>query len=146
MVTVDYIAGFIDADGSFTIVRSNKTKSSHPQYYAVMEITNTNEDVLRQMAKWIELKGSNPSIRGYDRNDISHINSRKIWKVVVTGYGLRHIIPELKEKLILKKAQAEVIEMFLATMDGSKLPVGQDVRDYRDSLVDNIQWLNAGQP
>lgn len=99
-----YLAGFIDADGCFSIARVNLADQRRPQFRAVLSISNTNFAALREMQQIMGLGSLNCGYR-------SEANAK--WKnkgqLNVRGPQLESLIPQLAPFLVIKGEQARLI-------------------------------------
>ena len=51
MVSVEYLAGFIDGEGSLMITKSRSRKSGHVQYRARVTVCNTDRGILEEICR-----------------------------------------------------------------------------------------------
>lgn len=144
----DYLAGFIDGEGCFS--------AFHPQNTRLhLSITNTDRGVLEDISKFISNE-TNVSIPLNIR--ISNTAGRKVcYRLYLGPPALRIILPIIKDKLIVRKFQAEVMLEILSIVRERKTwlkeirAVGslhnrrskEDVR-ILEILIDKLRWANKG--
>lgn len=97
MLTKDYIAGFIDADGCITIRKAKPSgKSKSPCYLPVVYIVNTKIKVLKEIQK---VYGGNI----YKKKRFNY-NSKPIYSLNLDGFSKAFpILQDLAKRLFIKK-------------------------------------------
>jgi hypothetical protein len=104
-----YMAGFIDGEGTFAIVRQKKLQTrTGRQYRGVFSVANTSIEGLERLREMcgngaINLKSS-PSRTG---------NHRPLYHLRFTTNQARHILPQLFPYLIVKLQAAALLQQFL---------------------------------
>lgn len=103
-----YLAGMIDADGSFFISSANLKDQGRPQFRATLSISNTNFEALREMQRVMGIGALNCGYR-------SEINAK--WKdkgqLNIRGEHLRSLIPQVAPYLLIKGKQAAILQRLL---------------------------------
>jgi len=95
-----YLAGFVDADGSFFVYCAN-SRAEHPWYVPEINVTNTNRDVPEAFAR---LFGGKVHPKGKPKG-----NRRQAYQWVVQFNKARLAAAALRPYLIIKPRQAEII-------------------------------------
>ena len=147
-ISPQYIAGFIDGEGSICISEHRRYSRTVPNGHQLsLSIGNTNIKVLEDIAEWMRELGVKVLIRTYPPTDSRIAIARKTYYQLFTyGNNLKIILPLLKLYIRVKSEQLLVAEEFLKTMPGSNRPVGDDIRTYRSFLSRKLTWLNQGCP
>ena len=126
MVSSDYVAGIIDGEGNISIIRHSNGK-----YTPMLRISNTNLAVLEAVAAWAS-NGTRPVVmKGKDM-----ANRRSCYILSMYGTNLVRILDDVKEKLIVRKEQANAVLEFARTKEPAM----------RESLACFVSWLNQGEP
>jgi hypothetical protein len=134
-----YLAGFMDGEGSFSIVKTYQIKKRVDgskvkgiRYHLHVKITNTNKQVL----DWIV-----EHFGGQLSNKKQVCDWKPKWDLTITGNGkMESFILAILPYLIVKKQQAQV------ALDFARLH-GQDVPEERDRLRHIMLALNnSSQP
>ena len=105
-ITDDYLAAFIDGEGSFTI-----GKQRHKFYFRVA-ISNTNREILELIQKCYGGHLREMKVKGKRKRSFS-----LDW----TGQKAIEISKILKDKLFIKKQQAEIMSGILLVGSGNDL-------------------------
>jgi len=120
-----YVAGFIDADGSMGI-----TRRGNGRYEPHLAFINTNKLVLDEIRSFM---GTVPKVGVNNR--YSESNYKPHWRTayklqIGSKRDLRHVLLNVKEFLVIKKRNAELILNFL------------DIRDKKRDLMKKpkAQW------
>lgn len=136
-----YLAGFMDGEGCFSIVKTyqikrlvdgSKSKSKSIRYHLHVKIANTNKDVLN----WIVINfGGQISMKQ------SHAGWRTRYDLTITGNGaMEKFILSILPYLIVKRNQALVALNFVRLH-------GQEVPEERARLrQEMLQLNNSSQP
>ncbi len=149
MISIGYLAGFIDGEGSSTAHSVQKASPS-------VVIVNTNLDVLDEISSTVE-----------NLTDI-RTNSRHKWQPKDTNLGgdpteyktcyilrlgppiLRKLLPMIIPELRVKKQQAEWMLELISLIPPRSGPHswGRSTETWseRQELVDKIMWANQGYP
>lgn len=132
---LNYMAGFCDADGCITmskIIRGGKYKS--PEYKTKVIIANTKIKVLELFKK--EFGGKIQKLK----NEKSHHKDRFL--LHITNQQAYKFCKLLKEKLFLKKRQAEIIIKFYEKRIDNKSPLSKEELNRRKKLLQEMKKLN----
>jgi hypothetical protein len=109
-----YIAGIIDGEGYVTLAKMKNKASRKGHYYAPkIVIGNTNEEVIR----WLEEKVGAGSIGCHKRKN----RWKKLWVWTVWSKQAISLLEEVKEYLIIKKEQTEVLLDMPSNNPGRKI-------------------------
>ncbi len=147
-ITPEYIAGFIDGEGYFGLVKKNDSKSlvnkgrgNHYGYYytPVLKITQVtqNEAVLNKIAEFI---GCGIYWRGKNN---SHSNARRVSSLEFRG--MKRVIPIAKillPYLIVKKKQAELIIRIGETQKEITNENREEINKIRTDIYNQLKILN----
>lgn len=128
-----YIAGFVDGEGTLSIVDQPGGSKPKPNWVIHVSICNTDRTVL----DWILFKcgGSIHRIRpSGPRRKESYT-----WKI--SGLGAVKFIGAILPHLKMKKPHAEILLGFRLTVSGNT-PLTQDVKLARSEMVSQIRLLN----
>lgn len=149
MISLKYMAGFIDGEGCFDVYIARGITLS-------VSIVNTNIDILQEISdavvhltgvkprKIITRKGSLSFYDSYDRKDMFTLR--------IGAPALRIILPKLVRFMRVKKYQAEtMLELLRLTPpksagNNSFELVKHRYWEERVELVDKIHWANQGYP
>lgn len=146
MLSVEYLAGFIDGEGSLSLARIPRRGGS-PEYCLRISIANTNQGILGEIQKdfggtlAVNRRG-NPRWRtGYSL----------IWTNAAAAELLRRIGPRLRVKSSNAAALLEFtehVETYRRTRDrrGRLLPLSEREKELRDSYYERLKFLNAKGP
>ena len=105
-LTDDYLAAFIDGEGSFTI-----GKQRHKFYFRVA-ICNTNLKILELIQE---------KYGGYLREMKVRKKCKRFWSLDWTGQKAIDLSKLLKDKLFIKRQQAEIMSGILLVGSGNDL-------------------------
>jgi hypothetical protein len=134
MLNWEYIAGFIDGEGSFSIASSSKKRVL---YRAVLSVANNDRAILEQIR---EAFGFGKVYRHTRRNP----RSREGWVFHATGNALlRGVLPILVPSLHVKRRQAECMLEFVERrlVERTRPMTEADIE-----LVRRMQTLNDRAP
>jgi len=126
-----YAAGFIDGEGSI-----NCTEGSSGQLRVRMNVSNSNEDVIRLFER---------AFKGHVVTSIARSGTR-MWQWVVNGQDAVAILEFVSPYLVVKKTHAKVAKAIVKTYNknrGMKLPTKTIV--LRLKLAEMLRRLNHGQ-
>lgn len=101
MISLEYLAGLIDADGGIILHPSNRGK--YRKYYPKLKFTNTNKSVLDSI---VEQFGGKLQPKRW-KNKPSHW--AESWDWSLTGNEARELINKLLPFLVIKKEKAEYV-------------------------------------
>lgn len=108
-----YIAGFVDGEGTITLVRSNRPRNTSGfQFTPYFSIPNTNLDVLLSIRK--ELRNGRIELC-----DTGNVNYRMLYSLRFTPRQIRQILPHLLPYLRVKQRQCELVMEFLDTTNNN---------------------------
>jgi len=129
-----YLAGFMDGEGSFSIVRSKRIGAvSGFRYSCYCEVGNTNEKVV----KWIISK-FNGKLRQERQRKSYH---KVLFVIYFSPNNLRRIIPNLYPFLIIKRRQAEIC-LSLLKMNDKPCSYSFNVDKEKHQLWSELRKLN----
>lgn len=141
MISPQYLAGAIDADGCVSVVKMAQTvRGKSLRYDARLQLTNTNlhflESVQAQYGGHIKVAN-----RGINTSPKWKIGYHLCWGTKSSESVIRQILPYL----IIKKARAELALQLRSTMghyvgQGGKLP--QETIEKRESIFLEMKRLN----
>ncbi len=148
MISIGYLAGFIDGEGSFS---AHSTQKASPS----VVIVNTNLDILDEISDTIESivdKRPNPKTRWRSEGggSIPLGNYKTLYILRLGPPILRKLLPMITPELRIKKQQAEwMLELMalIPTISGPhNLGKATETWEERQELVDKIHWANQGYP
>lgn len=129
-INLDYLAGFIDGEGHFTI-----TKNLNRGGFAFrMGATNTDLGILLAIQKCYGGFISEHKWKG------TKITDKKCWSWVLSGNKAVELSKILKEKLIIKKGQAEIFSKMITQRSGHRCS-NKEVKE-RELARADIKYLN----
>ncbi len=114
----DYLAGFIDGEGSLCISYSRNRFTAH------IDVGNTNKRVLEEIREFLVQNGVST---GFTKIVPSEKTTRQAWAIHVSGKGIDYMLPILEPRLIIKQEQAITLMKFRTLVGG---------RGYRTSSAD----------
>ena len=104
-LTLEYIAGFVDGEGTFTIICKNEDL-----YFPIFDVSNTNLQIIKDIKKYFSLRskvyprhGKNPK-----RKTCYHVSSQSIDEC-------KSIATLLEPYLRIKKEHAQIIMQYPRT-------------------------------
>ena len=134
MLDVNYIAGFLDGEGCFTIIKTARQRA-HP----VIEVANTDILVMQLLYHTLESWGIHCYL--YKRLGRRE-NQQDSWELRINNMDDIHTICViLKDKLVTKQQQAAILAEFtgLRMIEGRQ---GNVFTERQKELRRNIQELN----
>ena len=132
-ITLEYLAGFIDGEGSIIIRKhQNKNKLSHS---LILSIGNTNLDILLLIQKYYG--GRICKQKKYSENHTQSFMIR--WH----GTDAQNILNQIKDYLLIKKGQAEIALAFYVGDCGMKVSM-KDILE-RSILNKELRILNKSR-
>lgn len=138
MLSIKYIAGFIDGEGSIKASMGTKRTPS-------IEICNTDRDILEEIALSIDF---------YVRIKLSPIflykkykdHHRQAYGLYLGAPVLREFLPLLIPELRVKRFQAEALNELVNIVGMRGCKGYPETKLLKDSLTDKIMWANRGCP
>ena len=144
--SIEYLAGFIDAEGSLMIAKWKGTGSWNPQYRARISLSNTYRAVLEDVQR---------AFGGILVDDPrSEVRWKHAYQLVWTGRTVGQLLSSLMPHLRLKQEQAEVMMDFISHQRSSRqgregrngrffAALSDGVIAYREGLYRHMRALNA---
>ena len=139
-----YVAGVLDGEGCLTIGRA-ATKETRTGYVygAIMMISNTHLPALKAIA---EICG-NGRIKQQLRKNDAH---KPVYRLDFTANQIRHVLPQLRQHLLIKPAQADILLSFLSErVSGVPMTIGawQAQENWRTKITHlNRRGADAPEP
>ena len=138
-LTMEYIAGFVDGEGSFVIAI---TPRNH--YFPFFCISNTNRQILVDIQKYFHVRLKFRSIKRKDpkRKIVYELRTSNI-------YGAKSIARQLLPFLRIKYSQAEIIIQY---PEGEGIPIGKgfkgdySIKSLQRKLYIKMRALNKRGP
>ncbi len=142
MLSLEYIAGFIDGEGGFS-TRPKNTYTPH------LHIGNTHKGVVYMIMESVKQytgldRGMHVSVQDWFRTNRGHRTSYRLW---VGGRPLAKFLPMVLPYLVVKKAQAEIAIglIDLIAMHGNNgIPLSEEEFELRKDMGDCIKLHNQG--
>jgi len=132
-VTYDYVAGFVDGEGSISIAAEKHRNKRNIAFRPMLSVSNTHRGVLDEIRDFL----STGRVHLHRRRDEKH---RQSYVLHVSGPGLLTVLQELAPRLIVKRAQAEVVIEF---MQRRKLLRTRRIGEKEIAMVERLRTLNA---
>ncbi len=133
-LSIEYIAGLVDGDGSIRIGLNNK--KGRNMWESSISVDNTHRGVLERLME--ELGGTIVTMK--KRITIER-GLRADYRWRLNGKKAVPLLKQLLPHLIVKKEQVELLIEFTTTLaQGIKTPI--DVHEYRVELMDQCKGLN----
>lgn len=135
-----YIAGFIDGEGTISVTRQRN--GNYLALHPLIRVSGTDKTAVEKMANWL-----NKSINGPYKLNVLEEERRKRnrkWKdyysfEIRTWLGVFNVLEVIRDKLIIKKKQAELIhELCQIQLDN----FGEEYTEREMELVEKVQELN----
>ena len=138
MLSIEYIAGFIDGEGSVKASMGAKRTPS-------IEITNTDRDVLAEISSSIEsfIGRKLSPIFLYKKYKDHH---RQSYGLYLGAPVLREFLPFLIPELRVKRFQAEALNELINIVGKVGCKGDPETKVLKDSLTLKIMWANQGCP
>ena len=133
MVSIEYLAGFIDGEGSIQVSKGATHKTKKRIYYLRLSVHQMDRRPLAEMSeRW----------GGSLRYVTSH-HPRPIWEWVVSGTTAGRVIAEIEPFLITKREQAVLGLRFqsLKTGKGSGRPTTDEQLAQHDAIYQEMRAL-----
>lgn len=145
MVSLDYLAGFVDGEGSLSLAR--KPRRGSPEYCVRVSIANTNREILGEIQQ--ELGGTIAESRR--RNPKWKLGYSLIWTNAAAVGILRRIAPHLRVKSSNAVALLEYTEHVIEygrprDRKGRILPLSKEEMKVREAYHERLRRLNARGP
>ena len=139
-----YLAGLLDGEGYFGIMRGPKSRTGQGSYYVpTIKMATTHPDILRLV---VQTLGGHISLRVFSPQQ----NYKDAWWWTVRTFTtVQRALAYVKPYLIIKHPQAEVLEAFLLTVQpaGNVRSLPQAVLEERARLYALMVKLNhRGRP
>jgi len=145
VISLDYLAGFIDAEGSFMITKS-RGASEASLYRARLTLTNTDRAILAEVQRTL---GGN-----LVNNRRPHPGWKQGYQLVWTGRMVDRVLPAIASKVVLKRRQASLLLEFAHHLRNTQksrrgrnarffASHPREVNDYRERLYLQMKELNA---
>lgn len=129
MISIEYLAGFMDGEGWIGLIKHHQKNC----YHVEVSVCNTNKQIIEMIH---ESFGGKYSKYIYKKR----LQNKTIYKVTWWGYGAQEFLKQIKDKLIIKWAQAELCILFPIGEQGYRvLPM---VKNLQIQLYKELQKLN----
>ena len=104
-----YVAGFVDGEGTFTIVRSKRSgrRALGWQYQPCFSVANSDLELLLSIRRTC---GNGRIQSNYHRKELQH---RTVYQLKFWAHQMRHLIPQLLPYLRGKQRQADILLKYL---------------------------------
>lgn len=149
MISIGYLAGLIDGEGSFSAHSAQKASPS-------VTIVNTDLDILDEISDTIESmvgKRPNPKTKWQHKHSNLggyHIGYKTCYTLRLGPPILRTLLPTIIPELRIKGQQAEWMLELIGLIPSIKGPHSQgratETWKERQELVGKIHWANQGYP
>ena len=133
-----YLAGFIDGEGTITIMRFiRKCRRRRIDYRPLISVTNTNKEILELI---LLLTGVGTLSKGHK---LIHMRKQP-WKYCVTNSNAIELAKQLYPYLKIKKMNAALLVEYEKTIANNYLPyrLTNEVLANRENLTTTINSLN----
>lgn len=131
----DYLAGFIDGEGSLCI------SYSRGRYTAHLDIGNTNKpvlDAIRDFLAQYDVKTGFTKIVPDGRT----VDPKQAWAIHVSGKGIDYLLPILEPRLIVKQEQVRTLMKFRSLVGDKGRTLSETMRDKMAVLKEYCGLLN----
>lgn len=127
MMTIDYVAGLFDGEGSLMITRYLRKGEAKHSYRGYVQLTNSNPVIVSEYIKFLRAHDLPYHVHTDDRSDAG----KKIcYQVSVTGMdGIKRWLELMMPHLIGKKAEAEILYDYIT----GRIRRNADFESRRDS-------------
>jgi len=142
-----YLAGIIDGEGSIYIGNFSSNPKTGALYYQTnMEVTNTDEDLI----KWL-LKTFGGRSNKYTAKQTPKNSRKPVFRWIAAGELLTKLCHEILPYLVIKRHQCEIMIKMRATfiesnfvkgMQGTQ-SISEDIMKTRKSLFDEIRAIHC---
>lgn len=134
-----YVAGFMDGEGHVGVGRETRVGNrSGFRYRVVMEVANTNKEVLERIQG---LLGGNGWIGNAERNTQKYPNAKPLYRLRFSRGQIVYLLPLLLPHFIVKRRPALVVLRFLEVMGKAPMRTSRVHNDlealYRESRALN---------
>jgi len=124
-----YVAGFWDGEGTIGIGKNYTSPyAGGMSYHSRFEVSNTNIEVINKVRDML----GNGRIGKEKRENNKH---KTLYRLKLTPNQVRHVLPQIKEYLIIKKEHALVLLEYL------KIIKDNNYRNYTPPLLERLTFL-----
>jgi len=140
MVNLDYLAGFCDGEGCFTIVKHTHKQGERRyfEYKPTVVVSNTNRKILERFKK--TFKAGSIQVANYGR--ISNRRWKQTWNWVLVNKQATNFCSTMLNKLILKKEQAMILIKLQTTRSTRGKKTRFCVLNRQKKMLEQIRKLN----
>lgn len=141
-----WMAGFIDGEGTLTILKVMVQGSSSPRYRATAQITNSNLEALRIFQQFY-----GGSIRNIYDWRLRALNWAQCYEWRCPGGQMQSLLSDIYPYLVIKKPNADIIMELIHSIErvkcnykkgGGRAPISEEETNYREGLRLEIHSLN----
>ena len=144
--SAEYIAGFLDGEGSFMIPKSESSTHRSPEYRTRISVANTDRTIMEEIQRAYGGLLFRESRARFGWSDLYQL----VWTDGMVGQILRSVTPHLRIKREQARALSELIRHRHRTRQGRRGPNGRfsaalpsDVIAFRERLYRRVRKLNA---
>lgn len=131
MISYEYIAGFLDGEGSIVLYKTGAYKNVQLN----VSFSNTNLEVLHRI---MQVTGGSIVKSNKSKN-----NWKQGYMLVITGKDkLLPLLERLQKLLIIKQEQCSLALRYLQTVKEDRKPLTADEKIIRNVMFDHMQFLN----
>ncbi len=142
-VELAYLAGLIDGEGTITLERTGKRRMSGVMGLSPSVIVaNTDDSLIQWTVTAFRRLGANPYIKTQTPSQKNKRRKPCYWVVVKSLTKSKKILSAVKQYLIAKKSQADLILEFIDIRGNSQLAKGKPYGEREMMILDQIRALN----
>ena len=134
-----YLAGLLDGEGSFTIVKALTHKERFSGgciiYRPLIALAVNKLEVIRIINKEF---GGLFSFQPYDYKD----KIKVMYKIEWAGDDAKNIAKLVANKLLIKRSQAELLAIFPCNIKGATIRFSEEERKLRENIFQKVKELN----
>ena len=140
-IEMAYVAGMMDGDGSFSLIRRHEPGTKSPRVYPFIQLCNMSEKLIKRFHEWFG--GSIGCTKNRKYKDGLTRQEVWYWKLSspkACACFLLKVIPFLR----IKKERAQFLDHFLATNPNVKgsVPVSSHIIAMRDAAAGKMREFN----
>ena len=142
-LSLDYVAGFCDGDGCFTISIARHRRSNdkiYVEYKPMVLVSNTNRKILEDFKK--TFKAGSIYLGNYDLERVKKNGWKTRWNWVLNNRQATEFCSIMLNKLIIKRAQAEILIKLQSTRSTRGKKTMPNILKKQKEMFKKIRKLN----
>lgn len=133
-----YIAAFIDGEGTIGLWRRVKPETGHLSYRPMVEVCNTNKEVLGWFAEII----GNGWFNQTNKKNVAESNHKPLYRFRFRTQDLRWVLPQIRPYLKIKGRQADLLTEYFELVKNTRPNPKYTQSGKFDAFWSEIKQLN----